>query len=600
MKYRKDIQILRGIAVLFVVLFHLGVWGFNSGFLGVDIFFVISGYLMGVMYDPEKTSDFFAKRAKRLLPAYFATIFVSVLAAIFITAPVEYDQVATQAVFATFFSSNIGFWMDYSYWDNTAFRPLLHLWSLGVEIQFYLLVPLIYWFYKKIKFSVPIIALSSLILSIFTLGVSPKTVFYLLPFRVWQFLMGFMVAKYLSSRKREEKGAVSFAGGALFLLLLCIPLVKVDGTDWSFVSGHPGLAALVVSVATAGILWIGVPAWIENNLISTALEKLGKYSYSIYLAHFPVIVFYLYKPFSGTVTEAGSIGKTLLMALIIVFASMLLFYLIETPMRNNVHVRKWLIYAPIAILVFAPLGFQIQKTLISDNEMLIYQAWFDRSEYRCGKLNRFLHPLAADCELQPIAESPDLRILLVGDSHADAIKTTFTKVAESENAVVYFLVKNDPLYEGGMDPEQVMQIAKERNVDAIVLHYSPGGLPPSSFERLVELSTQNQIPLSFIMPVPTWDVNVPDALIKHLEIGQTVPLQTRDDYLRVRQNIINMVSGVRYDKFRVYSVVDSFCAPDCRLVLDNGKPLYFDNTHLTLSGSEVLGGVFTKLIDDLR
>src|SRR5262249_20881037 len=93
MGYRKDIQVLRGLAVLFVVLFHFGVAGFKSGFLGVDVFFVISGYLMAVIYDPSKARDFFVKRVRRLLPAYFAVLLSTVLIAFVVSTPNEYEQV---------------------------------------------------------------------------------------------------------------------------------------------------------------------------------------------------------------------------------------------------------------------------------------------------------------------------------------------------------------------------------------------------------------------------------------------------------------------------------------------------------------------------
>lgn len=134
MKFRSDIQILRGISVLFVVFFHLGFESTQSGFLGVDVFFVISGFLMAVLFDSKNKTQFFERRAKRLLPPYYVVIAATLITSFIINTPNETRQVVTQAIFGSAFSSNIGFWIQNSYFNKTEFNPLLHLWSLGVEI----------------------------------------------------------------------------------------------------------------------------------------------------------------------------------------------------------------------------------------------------------------------------------------------------------------------------------------------------------------------------------------------------------------------------------------------------------------------------------
>ena len=188
MKFRTDIQIIRGVSVLLVVLFHLGFSVFKIGFLGVDIFFVISGFLMAVLYDGKNKTAFFKRRAIRLLPAYYTVILVTLLVSFLINTPNETGQVVEQAIFASIFSSNIGFWMQNSYFSTTEFNPLLHLWSLGVEIQFYLIVPLLAWFFRKNKYLLIASLLASLLLCLLIVGISPKTSFFMMPLRIWEFL----------------------------------------------------------------------------------------------------------------------------------------------------------------------------------------------------------------------------------------------------------------------------------------------------------------------------------------------------------------------------------------------------------------------------
>ncbi len=596
LEYRKDIQILRGIAVALVVLFHLGISGFSAGFLGVDIFFVISGYLMALLYDPADTLDFFSKRARRLLPAYFATVIATLILAFVVVIPSDYAQVSIQAIFAAFFASNIGFWMEASYFDKETFKPLLHLWSLGVEIQFYLTVPVLYRVFVKTRVAYTLLLVGSALACFVVVGVSPKTAFFWLPFRLWEFLIGFGVAMYADRHKARDR---VYVGLAALIALIFISQLPVDGKALGFIHGQPGVVALLISVSTAIVLAFGIPRWMEDAVVSRLLVKIGDYSYSIYLAHFIVITLFLYRPFSGTVLKTDSGRQTLELVLLICGGAFLLYHTVERAFRRNTNPR--LIWgasgaAIVASIAFAQLGLVMQRTMIPAREMLIYQALDDRSDYRCGKVFRILHPLARSCEISDHIARPTHRVMLVGDSHADAIKETFTAAAQARNVAVYFMVQNEPLKADGFTAQALIKEAQSRRIDSVVLHYASGAAESTALNELAELAQVHSIRMSFIMPVPEWRENIPEAIWSHMKFGTALPVQDMHDYRLANASLID---GLANADFRIYETAGDFCRSNCAIVSDNGKPLYFDAGHLTLTGSSLLRGVFDHIITDL-
>lgn len=603
MDFRNDIQILRGLSVLFVVLYHLEIAGFSSGYLGVDVFFVISGFLMAKLYTPDDKAGFFLKRAKRLLPAYFAVIFLTVLAALFITVPSDFSQVKNQSYFAMLLSSNIGFWTQNSYFAKAAFNPLLHLWSLGVEIQFYLLVPLIFWLAGKSKLLFFMLLTGSLVCCLYLVGVSPKTAFFLTPFRLWEFLIGFGIARYYVN----PAGISRYSGIGLFgLMALCVaPFIELNGESLNIVNGHPGLAALGVSLATAAVLAFGIPKRVESNVLSHGLVKLGEYSYSIYLAHFPLIVLFLYKPFSGTMLRAESWSDTLLLIVMIALASVALYRFIETPMRKSVRAFQCSVVAIIGTLVLLMGSSQLNKLRYSQRELNIFNASSDKSEYRCGKAFRVFHPSEKICNLTKLS-APVSRVLLVGNSHADAIKTVFSEMAAERNIDVYFMVENAPLMTGGMGVDELLSAAQRLEIKHLVLHYrsrhkSPLYIEIGVLEQLIAKARLAGISVSFIMPVPIWESGVPAMLYEHIEYGKELPEKSPRNYDDDNRQLIDFIQTVSADNFRNYSVAEYYCDNhQCRMADNRWVPYYFDNHHLTLAGSRQLRPVFDKLLTDFK
>lgn len=599
MEYRKDIQILRGVAVLQVVLFHLGVPGFASGFLGVDVFFVVSGYLMAMIYDPSKIQDFFWKRARRLLPAYFGVVLMVLLTTMIVSIPSDFGQVSSQGMFAIAFASNIGFWLENSYFDKSTFKPLLHLWSLGVEIQFYLTIPFLCGIFKRFRGSYLLVLVASGALCFTVVGISPKTAFFWLPFRLWEFLIGYGVASRIYKPLAENRTSLAWIGAVSLGVIACIPSIHVDGTVAGFMHGHPGLSALLTCLATATTLSFGLPRKMTELSIVYVFEKLGDYSYSIYLAHFPIIVLFLYQPFGGTVLKATNTDQTITLVVLTLIVSTLLFRFVERPFRIAKKLQGWALVLPGIILGVALIGPALQSTLIPEKEMLINNAWIDRNEYRCGQIKRLLYPGAITCELAEQIPFPAHRVLLVGNSHADAIKTAFSEVAQARNVAVHFMVENNPLMKHGISPERLVREALTLNASAIVLHYAPDSIDVQVIETLVALAGKHQIHLSFILPVPTWNRPIPATLWRNLKGLEALPSQTLTDYQSRYGDMIEGLAKIGSDRLKVYPVAEIFCRPMCQMMSESGKPLYFDSHHLTLTGSNMLKGVFGRVIADL-
>lgn len=586
MNYRSDIQILRGVAVIFVVLFHLEIGGFQSGFLGVDVFFVISGFLMAVLYKNDKVLEFFSRRAKRLLPAYFVTITLTTLVTAIIATPVEFNSVKEQSIFALFFTSNLGFWLENSYFSKAEFKPLLHLWSLGVEIQFYFLVPVLFLVFKKSRIACHSIFIFSLFTCLATLYVSTKSSFFLTPFRVWEFLLGYYVVKYFSdSGNVKVSPKYQLIGISALIALMLIPLMKVDGSSKDIIFGHPGMFALIITSLTAVVLICGLPTRFEQSIFGRTLELFGKYSYSIYLVHFPVIVLFLYEPLSGTILKTKSFSQLIYLVIMIFAAAILMYRLVESSilLRTKKSIIVLLSGGLIISLIVSGL---IQSLKIDNEQRTIYDAWTDRSEYRCGLVNRIKDPFAKVCRLNK--EEQQNSVLLVGNSHADSIKTSFVEAASKNFKNVWFFTSNTPLMSELIGAETVVNEAVKIKANEVFLHFSPNAVPNQMIESVIRAARNHNIKVSFIMPVPIWNISIPKSLILNKMQNTELPKQSLDDYREQNKDLINFLMTLKYDNFRVLEVAPVFCSPNCAIQNINGKPLYFDDSHLTLTGSDLL------------
>ncbi|ELA9892968.1 acyltransferase [Vibrio parahaemolyticus] len=591
MKYRSDIQILRGIAVALVVLYHLNISTIRSGFLGVDMFFVISGFLMGVLYQGKDTISFFQRRAKRLLPAYGITLITTVLASCVLVLPSELDGILTQATASLFLVPNIYFWTQNSYFSAENFNPLLHFWSLGVEIQYYLVFPILVYVFSRCKPAKVIIIILSMIACFALVKISTKSAFFIMPFRVWEFLIGYAAAVSFTTNGQVNKSNATLSIIAICLLLASM-FFPVSGGEKSILWGHPGLGALFVCILTFIIIVNGIPKYLVESKIGKILIWLGDRSYSVYLVHFPLILLYTYTPFEVNANFSLSYLEIFTLLAATLLLSVLLYELIEKQKMFKAS-RKTAIILYTSVALSIVIGSQVPSLMYINEEAKVFFALKDRSNYRCGTLNRLTSPTSPVCELTELDEKDKIEnVLLVGNSHADAIKKEFTEVATSQNNRVYFMVSNRPLMaRSDIDVSSVMNIVEEYNINKIVLHYKFHDIKVETIEELLIKTKQENIKVALIEPVPIWDESIPKAVYYNHELSQSI-----DDYNQVHKDYLKALSVLTDDHFKLFPVSGFFCDEECSFKDEHGNLFYFDSNHLTLSGAKKLKRVIENTL----
>lgn len=295
MHYRREIDGLRAVAVLPVILFHAGFEQFSGGYVGVDVFFVISGYLITsiIIGDLEKgrfsIRDFYERRARRILPALFFVMLCCLPFAWLWMLPSQFKDFSQAIVAVSFFSSNILFWMKTDYFAPAAEEnPLLHTWSLAVEEQFYIVFPvllLLLWRFGRNPVFYLVVALSvgSLLLSEWGWRHAPEANFFLIPTRAWELGLGAICAFLLQGRPQRANDALAAAG----LALIVFAIFYYDST-----TPFPSFYALVPVGGTALIVLFAGPTTLTARLLSTrVLVGVGMISYSAYLWHQPLFAF---------------------------------------------------------------------------------------------------------------------------------------------------------------------------------------------------------------------------------------------------------------------------------------------------------------------
>lgn len=336
--HRKDIEALRAIAVLAVVFYHAGVNGFHGGYVGVDIFFVISGYLItNILVTSVQRDDgniyknFYIKRARRIFPALFFTLLLTTIGAILLFPSSLLSFYGASLISSVFSISNIYFYTQSGYFDSSAnLKPLLHTWSLGVEEQFYLFWPVFIAFvyspriYRAKLFPILIFSIGflSLIAAQYILLWDAAASFFLTPFRIFEFALGAILCWIKPTNSNDR-----------YLTLVYILSILLLGLGIFFFNERttfPGINALVPCLGAALFIYANYHGKVIEVYKYFGLLYIGRLSYSIYLVHWPVVVFWSY---SFDVNRLDAVDS-----ICIIFISFILavisFYFVENPCRN--------------------------------------------------------------------------------------------------------------------------------------------------------------------------------------------------------------------------------------------------------------------------
>ncbi|MEH6359723.1 MAG: acyltransferase family protein [Amylibacter sp.] len=294
-KYRPEIDGLRCIAVLAVVFFHFSVPGFSGGFVGVDIFFVISGFLIGGILWQELTTNgkvsfarFYLRRLRRLAPAFVVMAVITSIFAYYILLPFEFREFGKALISSTVYLSNVLFYRQSGYFDSGADeKVLLHTWSLSVEEQFYIFLPFLILIFAKhhkaLHIALAVIATLSLLACIWFTRSSHTATFFLFPFRAWELLIGVLLAIYGQKTQENWRHGPAASWAGLALLLGAIGFVQAG-------DNFPGTQALFPVAGTALVIWNGR----DDNPVNRALSSpvpvfIGLISYSLYIWHWPIL-----------------------------------------------------------------------------------------------------------------------------------------------------------------------------------------------------------------------------------------------------------------------------------------------------------------------
>jgi peptidoglycan/LPS O-acetylase OafA/YrhL len=454
-KYRADIDGLRAIAVLSVVGFHAFPNWVKGGFVGVDIFFVISGFLISTIIFENVSQntfsfiEFYERRIRRIFPALLTVLIACFAFGWFVLLADEYMQLGKHLVGGASFTSNLMLWQESGYFDNAAeTKPLLHLWSLGIEEQFYIFWPLLIWFAWKCRANVfmvmSVIALCSFILNIYTVNSNATADFYSPLCRFWELLIGSTLA-YVALYKKGI-GAKYGQPYREWWSCLGIALIAVSCIVLNKGRAFPGYWALLPSIGAVLLIFAGSQAWVNRNILSNRLLVwFGLISFPLYLWHWPLLSF----------DRIWEIEPTKNARVYAVAASIILawitYVLIEKPLRFGPNNKTKTLGLMMALVMVGGLGsasyldngFASRQIKTADGRTISAQGREEEktaeyvSQYSpCSREEKLSDDFKEHCLVHANAGAKP-KIVVWGDSHAESWQPVFETIAHKKNYELY-------------------------------------------------------------------------------------------------------------------------------------------------------------------
>ena len=622
MKYRAEIDGLRAIAVIPVILFHAGFESFSGGYVGVDIFFVISGYLITTILVEDLNNNrfslisFYERRSRRILPALYFMIIINLIIGWFVLTPYFYRDLFQTTTATSLFASNFLLSMKSGYFARIAeLKPFLHTWSLAVEEQYYLLFPLLlmlFWRFGRI-FTLWLFIILFAISFLFCLSglIHPNANFLLLPSRAWELLAGSIVAIFINKKGLPSNNFLATIGLlAIFFSIFVFDRSTIFPSYYTFM---PVLGTMAVIVFANGTTLVA------KILRYKMMVGIGLISYSLYLWHQPIFSFLKHLIFTKP-TYFQNFSAMLL----IFFISLFSWHYIERPFRNKMRFtqKNIIIYSLLIITLSSMLGLLGHYKLgfpdrLDLETQVISEGAFDKNpnSFVCDYMDHS-NKIDKSC-LLGVKDIYNSTIVLIGDSHADHLVESFHSKLLSENLTAYNFsfkncspgefISNTIDFKDNKCFEKISEFIKNnKDIDTVVVSFrwvtrfsktedekilkKRGEFIAKKLENLVGSDTK----LIIIYPVPEAGEDVPNFTVKRRILGEKkFTLQIPYDlFVQSNKYAYSALDLVSHPKkiIRVYPssvFCDEVTGGYCKTI-HNGKSLYYDDDHLSNYGASLL------------